>query len=112
MLQVKSVVEKLQLEIIAGAGGLETEVNGMYIGDLLSWVMANIDKGNCWVTIQTHVNVIAVALLGEASCVIIPENAEIDENTIEKANAENIPLLRSSLSAYEIALMFSKLEGN
>ncbi|MBM7613565.1 DRTGG domain-containing protein [Alkaliphilus hydrothermalis] len=112
MLRVNTLVEKLQLEVVAGADGLEKEVKGMYVGDLLSWVMANIRNGNCWITIQTHVNVIAVALLGEASCIIIPEKAEIDEATIEKANIENIPLLRSPLSAYELALQFGKLDSD
>ncbi|KAB3535926.1 AraC family transcriptional regulator [Alkaliphilus pronyensis] len=101
---VKELIQALDLEVIAGIEGEDREITGVYISDLLSWVMANLQAGNVWITIQTHVNVVAVALLGEASCMIIPEGAEIDENTIEKANQEKIPLLRSKLTAYQLAL--------
>ncbi|WP_051569072.1 DRTGG domain-containing protein [Alkaliphilus transvaalensis] len=109
MITVNQLVEKMELEVIAGATGLSQVVEGMYIGDLLSWVMANIRKGNCWVTIQTHVNIVAVAMLGEAACIIIPEGADIDEATIEKANEENIPLLRSKESAFQLAFKYGQL---
>lgn len=101
---IKKLVEELNLEVVGGAEGLNREYSGVYISDLLSWVMAKLQPGNVWITIQTHVNIVAVALLGEAACIIIPEDAEIDENTIEKANEEGIPLLRSPLTAYELAL--------
>jgi predicted transcriptional regulator len=104
MSKVSELVGTLELEVIAGAGGIDKEIAGVYICDLLSWAMANLQAGNIWITIQTHVNVLAVALLTEASCVIVPEAAEIDSQTIDKANAEEIPLLRSRLSAYDLAV--------
>lgn len=109
MVQVKDLVEKLGLEIISKNINLETDIYGVYIGDLLSWVMANIKQGDVWITIQTHVNIIAVASLGEAACIIIPENAEIDPNTVVKSEEQSIPLLRSDLTAYELAKEISKL---
>lgn len=104
MYKVSELVKSLELEIIAGEFGLENAITGVYIGDLLSWVMANLQSGNIWITIQTHVNILAVALLAEASCIIIPESAEVDSQTIAKANEEGIPLLRSRLSAYQLAI--------
>ncbi|SCY16424.1 DRTGG domain-containing protein [Alkaliphilus peptidifermentans] len=106
---VKELIEALNLELIAGEEGTENKITGVYISDLLSWVMAKLQAGNVWITIQTHVNVVAVALLGEASCMIIPEGADIDENTIAKANEEKIPLLRSQLTAYELALKIKEV---
>lgn len=107
---VLELVEELQLEVLAGENGLQENINGVYVCDLLSWVMSKLEKGNCWITIQTHVNIVAVALLGEASCILIPENAQVDDNTIVKANAEDIPLLRSSLNAYQLAKKISEWE--
>lgn len=108
---VKDLIEALELEMLGGSEGLDKEINGVYIGDLLSWVMAHVQPGDAWITIQTHVNIIAVGVLGEVSCIIIPENAEVDEATITKANVEEIPLLRSSLNAYQLAIKLNQWEG-
>lgn len=109
---VKDIMNTLNLRLIAGEGGIDKEVNGVYACDLLSWVMAHAAKGNAWVTIQTHPNVIAVATLLELSCIIIPENAEIEEAAINKADEEAIPLFISQDSGYKVCCsLFSLLEG-
>ena len=73
-----------------------------YVGDLLSWVMGNADAGCAWVTIQTHVNIVAVAVLVEMSCIIIPELAELEEETVVKATEEGIPIFQTPKNAFEI----------
>ena len=77
-------------------------VDGVYIGDLLSWVMAHGTAGMAWVTVQTHMNVIAVASLMEMAAVIIPEGIEMEAPSLEKAKEEGISVLESPLTAYEI----------
>ncbi|MDR5657874.1 DRTGG domain-containing protein [Serpentinicella sp. ANB-PHB4] len=109
MIDVKQLIKELDLEIVSGEDGLSNIIKGVYIGDLLSWVMAKLKEGDIWITIQTHVNVVAVASLGEAACIIVPENAQIDENTTEKSNEQNIPILRSDLTAYELSLKLGPL---
>ncbi len=51
----------------------DREVTCGYTCDLLSWVMAHGKAGMAWITVQTHMNVIAVASLMEMAAVIIPE---------------------------------------
>lgn len=99
---VKEIMETLNLTLVAGKDGLSNKVEGVYVCDLLSWVMSHSKHGDAWITIQTHSNVIAVASLLELSCVIIPENAEIEEDTIKKADEEGIPLLITSNNAVYI----------
>ena len=41
----------------------EREIDGVYIGDLLSWVMGRASQDNAWITIMSNINVIAVATL-------------------------------------------------
>ena len=48
----------------------EREINGVYIGDLLSWVMGKAQYDNVWITIMSNINVIAVASLSDVSCVL------------------------------------------
>lgn len=100
---VKEIMETLKFKLIAGENGLSREVSGIYICDLLSWVMAHASIGNVWITIQTHPNIVAVAALIDLSCIIVPENAEIEKTTIDKANDESIPILVSNDSGYKIS---------
>ena len=41
----------------------ELNIEGVYIGDLLSIVMSKAKQNFIWITIQTHINIIAVAEL-------------------------------------------------
>lgn len=108
-MKVKDIVEALNLKVLAGEDGLEKEVKGVYTCDLLSWVMSHGKQNNAWITVQIHPNIIAVATLLEFSCVIIPENIEVEEATLNKANDENIPVLISNQNAYEICVELNKL---
>lgn len=110
MYPLQDLVDNLKLEVVSNDMGLENiSIKGVYIGDLLSWVMANIKEGDAWITIQTHLNIVAVAALGEASCIIIPEGAKIDNDTINKAVEQKIPILKSNLTAYDLAVRINKL---
>ena len=85
---------------------LEKTLEGIYCGDLLSWVMSHAKEGEAWITVQTHMNVIAVASLLNLACIIVPENIDVEAETIEKATSEEIPILVTNLNAYGI---FKKL---
>jgi serine kinase of HPr protein (carbohydrate metabolism regulator) len=109
---VKEIMDSMNLRLAAGESGLSNKIEDVYVCDLLSWVMAHAASKSAWVTIQTHPNVIAVATLMDLSCVIIPENAEIDEQTINKANEEGIPVLVSCESGYKISCqIYDKIKG-
>lgn len=102
-MKVKDLVEKLNLKVLAGANGLDREIDGCYISDLLSDVMGNAQEGNIWITLQTHKNVMAVASLKEIACIILVKNLTANEDTINQSNEEGLPLLQTSLPTYEIA---------
>ena len=100
---VMEMKKKLDLKVLTENLDLSNEVSGAYICDLLSWVMGHAKKGDVWITIQSHANIIAVASLLELSCIIICEDAEVEEETIKKAIEEEIPILSSSESAFTLA---------
>lgn len=100
---VAELCEKSEFKIVAGIVETENEIKGCYIGDLLSLAMAKVQEGFVWITIQTNINVVAVASLQDAACVIIADGLVPDENTVAKAEEERIPILTSEMSAYEIA---------
>ena len=81
----------------------DKEVTCGYSCDLLSWVMAHGDQGMAWVTVQTHLNVVAVAVLADMACVVLPEDIRMEAESLRKAVAEEMTVLSSPLTAYEIS---------
>lgn len=88
--------------IVTGETGTNKEIKGMYCCDLLSWVMSHAAKGSAWITVHTHLNIVAVAALLELSCIIIPEGISVEEATVKRAVQEGIPIILAKQSAYEI----------
>ena len=87
----------------------DREIDGVYIGDLLSWVMGRAQMDNAWITIMTNVNTIAVASLADTSCVILAEGVDMPEDILETARDKEVNVLRSSQPIYETAVQLSKL---
>ncbi len=108
-MKVSEITEMLCAKISAGESGKDNEIKGCYIGDLLSLAMSKVDEGYAWITIQTNINIVAVATLADAGCIIIPGGFVPDENTAEKADAEGIPVLTCDKSAYEVAKILARL---
>ncbi len=102
-MKLKEIIEKLQLKVLTAKDRLDEEVTGGYTSDLLSDVIANSKEGNLWVTLQIHQNIIAVAKLKDLSGIIIVNNREPDEDTLQKAKEENVPLLVSERLAFEVS---------
>ena len=107
-MQVSQLAELIQAKTMNSVSD-DREVECGYTCDLLSWVMAKGRRGCAWITVQTHMNVIAVASLHDMACVICPEGIEMDADSVKKAEEEGIVVLTSPLSAYEICgLMYQK----
>ena len=81
---------------------VEREISTGCVCDLLSWVMTHGRANMAWVTVQTHMNVIAVAALLEFSCVILPNGIDMPQNVVDKAIEEGIAVLQSPMNAYEV----------
>ena len=109
MVKVSQLVDNAHFDFLS-TGDLSLEIEDVFIGDLLSWVMAKGSSNNVWITIQAHLNVIAVALLKEFSCIIICDDANVSDDVINKAREENVNLIHTSLSAYQCAKYFVSLE--
>lgn len=101
-MKLSRLVSELDLEVRAARGSLENEVTGGYASDLLSDVIGNSREGDIWITLQVHVNVVAVASMKELSGIILVNGREPDGDTIEKAEAEGIPVMVSGLPAFEL----------
>ena len=99
---LRELGSKLDLEVRAGSAGLGREVTGGYSSDLLSDVMANSREGDVWITLHRHPNIVAVALNGALSGIVLVNGREPEDETLEKAEKEGIPILVSSLPTFEL----------
>lgn len=102
---VLDLSKRLDLTILSGLEAASGRtVGGCYIGDLLSWVMGRCKKDDVWITVQTNLNVLAVAFLADCACVLLPEGIEAPHPFLERAAAENIIVLSSPETAFSLAL--------
>ncbi|MBI5188430.1 MAG: serine kinase [Nitrospirae bacterium] len=101
-MKLQELVDSLSLEVKTAPSNLTKEVTGGYVSDLLSDVIANSKKGNIWITLQTHQNIVAVATLKDLSGIILVNNRTPDAETLKKAEDEGLPILVSPLPAFEL----------
>lgn len=107
---VNELKEKLQLTYLCGENiASEKEIYGCYCGDLLSWVMSRAGMGNIWLTVMGNVNSIGVAVLADISCIILTENAPLDEDAKKRAEENDVVILTTSKNSYELASEISKI---
>ncbi|MGI6311081.1 MAG: DRTGG domain-containing protein [Bacteroidales bacterium] len=102
-MKITDVIRKLGLKVLSGHEGLENEVTGAYVSDLLSDVIGNGREGNVWITLQGHHNIVAVASLKDLAAIIIVKGIQPDEETIRKSKQENIPLLSTEDDTFTVA---------
>jgi hypothetical protein len=100
---VRELVETLRLEVLTGEVNLDERVEGGYVSDLLSDVIANGPENSVWVTVQRHVNILGVAKLRSIVAIITPRNLRVETEVVERAKAEGIAMLRTGLTAFEVS---------
>lgn len=105
---VNELAAGLSLRPIALPDG-NREVEGVYIGDLLSWVMGRAQRGNAWITIMSNLNIVAVATLADVSCIILAEGVTLDEQVIETATSKDVNILSTDKTAYEVAAILARM---
>ncbi len=100
---VSELIKNTDLEVVNLADA-DREIIGGYTGDLLSFVMGNVETDNVWVTIMTNTNIVAVASLTDVACIVITEAEDIPEETIESAKLRNINILKTKRTSYEMCV--------
>ena len=108
---VKEFSDKLNLTYLCNeANATDREIDGCYCGDLLSWVMSRAEENNVWLTVMGNINSIGVAVLTDIACIVITENAPLDDNAKQKADENGVIVLTTNKNSYEVAAEFSKLQ--
>jgi hypothetical protein len=103
---VAEMAKSLSLDVIVDSED-HREISGVYIGDLLSWVMGRAQSGNVWITIMSNINVVAVASLADVSCVVLAEGVTLSREITETAKQKGVNIYSSPKDAYELAVLLS-----
>jgi predicted transcriptional regulator len=102
-MRLRQIATALSLTVRAGEAGLDAEVSGGYAADLLSCAMAGAQQGDLWITLQGHLNVVAIATLDELAGILITEDKPAAPDMLQKADEVGVPVLSTPLTTYQVA---------
>jgi hypothetical protein len=102
-MNLQEIIATLDLELLTEEKEFSSiELHSGYASDLLSCVMAGAQNQDLWVTLMSHMNIVAVAALLDLSAILVTEGARPDTATIEKANQQGVTLLLTPSPTFEV----------
>ena len=110
-MELTAIIETLDLDVKTSEGDLSRAVTGVYVSDLLSDVLAHASEGDLWLTLQGHPNIVAVAEMKDLSGIVLVNGRTPEDETLQKANEEAIPVLTSELPTFKLAGELFRLMG-
>ena len=107
-MNVAEAAKKIDGTLVAANSAAERKIQGGYASDLLSDVMGNSHEGDVWITLQKHVNVVAVAQLNGLAAIVLVNGRKPEPDTVAKAEEMGIPIVSTPLQAFEaIGILYS-----
>ncbi len=102
MMNTAEAAAKINGTLVVEAGADGREVLGGYSSDLLSDVIANSAKGDLWVTMQKHLNIVAVAALRELAGIVVVNGRRPEPDALERAREQSVPIICTELPAFDV----------
>lgn len=111
-MKLAEIIQELELAVYHGGSKLDEDVSGAYVSDLLSDVMGHAREGEVWITLQAHLNVVAIASLKELAAIVLVKGIKPGPDVLDKAMEEDIPLLGIADGTFETAgRLYEMLKG-
>lgn len=103
-MDLQTITETLELTLLTEEKDFSSiQIDSAYMSDLLSCVMTGAKPQSIWVTLIANINIVAVASLLEISAIIITENAQPNQETVDRANMEGTVLLSTHKSSFSVS---------
>lgn len=106
---VQNLIDKNIFDVIHVSKAVDKEITVPYCCDLLSIAMGKAPEGCGWVTVMGNINTLAVAVLTDASCIILAEGVTLDETAVKKAQEQDITVFKTEEPVFEAALKLHRL---
>lgn len=97
----QDLIEKIGLKVLSKFE--HRDVNGVFVSDMISDVMAGAKTGNIWLTVQTHKSIVPAANLVDVSAIVITSGKQVPQETVDLASKYNIAILSTDSPTYEVA---------
>ncbi len=100
MITLEQIAKKLNLTDLTKKNS-NTNINSVYTSDLLSDILANAPEKSLIITVQAHINTVAVAWTKKSPAIIICNNISIPEEIKTACIEYDIELFSTPLCQYE-----------
>jgi hypothetical protein len=87
----------------------KADISAAYTSDLLSDVMGHCKDESVLITIQNHLNTIAVCTLVGVEAIVICHNRPVPDDMLEAAKREGVAILTTPMSQFEASIALSSL---
>ena len=98
---VADVARLLEGRLLGPVDTAARAIAGGYASDLLSDVMANAQDGDAWITLQRHVNTVAVAQLKNLGAIVIVNGREPEPEMAARAAEHGVAVVVTPLPAFD-----------
>jgi predicted transcriptional regulator len=106
-MKVSELSEKLNLTPLNDL--YEKDIEGVFISDMVSDIVAGAKSNNLLVTIQTHKNLIATANLVDTAAIVFVRGKQPMDDVVDLANRARISLFQTDLDAWKFAIKLHEL---
>lgn len=104
---LQELTEKVNGKIAVDKPG--AVINAAYASDLLSDVMGHCGDESALITIQNHLNTIAVCTLVGIEAIVICHDRPIPDDMAEAAKREEVAIITTSMSQFEASVALAAL---
>ena len=87
----------------------EAAISAAYTSDLLSDVMGHCGDESALITIQNHLNTIAVCTLVGIEAIVVCHDRPIPDDMAEAAKREEVAIITTSMSQFEASVALAAL---
>lgn len=102
-MKISDIAQLIDGEILTHTPKDDIDIHGAFAGDLMSDVLASIQPESLLVTGLNNPQVIRTALIADVRLVILARGKIPSPETIDLANADELPIISSPLGVFEIS---------
>jgi predicted transcriptional regulator len=108
MITFRGMMDLLNGELLTPGIGIDFECRLVFASDLMSDVLAFMNPGAILLTGLTNSHVVRTACVADVLAVVFVQGKRPDEDTIQQAIENGLPLISTSLPTFEACLKMAE----